>query len=58
MYIVIYLPVQFPDEFRNLPPPQLSLVHTLGGAPRRLSDALHVKQCAGLTGLEQSPQES
>ena len=54
----IYLPVQFPDESRNVLSLQMSLVHTLGGAPRKLSEPLQVKQCAGLTGLEQLPQDS
>ena len=54
-----YLPTQFPvDEFRNVPPPQASAVHTLGDAPRRVSELLQVKQCAGLAGLEQLAQES
>ena len=33
-------------------------MHTLGAAPRRVSELLQVKQYAGLTGLEQVPQES
>ena len=54
-----YLPTQFPDEFKNSPPLQLSVVHTLGAVPRSVSDeSLQVKQCAGLAGLEQVAQES
>ena len=53
------LPTQFPDdESRNVPPSQVSAVHTLGDAPRRVSEPLQVKQCAGLAGLEQLAQES
>ena len=53
------LPVQFPDdESRNVPPSQVSAVHTLGDAPRRVNEPLQVKQCAGLAGLEQLAQES
>ena len=52
------LPVQFPDdESRNVPPPQLSAVHTLGAAPRRVSGSLHVTQYAESVGLEQVAQE-
>ena len=53
-----YLPTQFPDESRNVPSLQVSAVHTLGAAPRSVSELLQVKQYAGLTGLEQVPQES
>lgn len=52
------LPAQFPDESKNVAPPQVSAVHTLGAAPRRVSEPLQVKQCAGLTGLEHVEQES
>ena len=54
----IYLPMQFPDESWNSPPPQLSVVHTLGAVPRRVSEAAQVKQCARLAGLEQVAQDS
>ena len=57
-YSCIYLPTQFPNESANVPTLQVSLVHTLGAAPRRVSEPLQVKQCAGLTGLEQVAQES
>ena len=58
-YCYSALPVQFPnDESRNVPPSQLSAVHTLGDAPRRDSESLQVKQCAGLAGLEQVAQVS
>ena len=53
-----YLPVQFPDESWNSPPPQLSVVHTLGAVPRRVSEAPQVEQCAELAGLEQLAHES
>ena len=55
---VAYLLIQFPDESENVPTLQVSLVHTLGAVPRRVSGALHVKQCAELAGLEQVAQES
>ena len=42
----------------QLPTSQLSAVHTLEDAPRRVSESLQVKQCAGLAGLEQVAQES
>ena len=48
-----YLPTQFPDDSWKSPPPQLSVVHTLGAVPRRVSETAQVKQCAGLAGLEQ-----
>ena len=54
----IYLPTQFPNESKNVPALQVSLVHTLGSAPRRVNEPLQVKQCAGLAGLEQVAQES
>ena len=54
----MYIPTQFPDESGKLPMSQLSAVHTLGDAPRRVSESLQVKQCAGLAGLEQVAQES
>ena len=55
----LYTPVHSPDdESRNVPPPQVSAVHTLGDAPRRVSEPLQVKQCTGLAGLEQVAQES
>ena len=56
--VATYLPTQFPDESRNSPPPQLSVVHTLGAVPRRVSELLQVKQCDGLAGLEQVAQDS
>jgi len=61
MYVVvhIYLPTQLPiEESRNSPLPQVSVVHTLGAIPRRVNELLQVKQCAGLAGLEQVPQEA
>ena len=54
----MYLPAQFPDESENVPTLQVSLVHTLGAAPCRVSKPLQVKQCAGLAGLEQVAQVS
>ena len=54
----IYLPTQVPDESKNVPSLQVSAVHTLGAAPRRVSEPLQVKQYAGLTGFEQQPQVS
>ena len=55
----LYIPVHSPDdESRNVPPPQVSAVHTLGDAPRRVSELLQVKQYAGLAGLEHVAQES
>ena len=53
-----YLPAQLPKEFKNSPPPQLSVVHTLGAVPRRVSEAAQVKQWAELRGLEQVAQVS
>ena len=58
LQLQVCLPTQFPDESEKVPSPQLSAVHTLGNAPRRVNEPLQVKQCAGLAGLEQVAQES